>query len=84
MEELQAKIDAKKQEIKARYKDVINEISNRRNVDVGVAYDMLIATGRGGTDADGIEFDRVAFQKDYEEIKCLSKAMAIMQGLIVD
>lgn len=76
MEELKEKYAEKKQEIKEKFADVINEISVKHSVDVGVAYDMLVATCRGGDYAEGFDFDKEELKKDYEELLDLSVQIA--------
>lgn len=76
MEELREKYAQKKAEMREEYADVINEISTKHNVDVGVAFDMLLATCRGGDYADGFDFDREGLQKEYEELLDLSVQIA--------
>lgn len=70
--DLKEQYKAKADEMKEKYADVINEISAKHNVDVGVAFDMLKAVCRGGDYADGFEFDREALKKDYEELLHIS------------
>lgn len=84
MEELEQKINDKRVEIKEKFADVINEISAKHGVDVGVAFDMLLSTCRGGDYAEGFEFDRAELQKDYDELKEMSKEFATMKGLVVE
>lgn len=84
MEELEQKINDKRVEIKDKFADVINEISAKHGVDTGVAFDMLLSTCRGGDYAEGFEFDRAELQKDYDELKEMSKEFATMKGLVVE
>lgn len=83
MTEFEQKHEEKTKEIKEKYKEVINKISNKNNVDLGVAYNMLQASVRGGTYADGIEFDKEALKKDMEELEYYSLQNAINKGLKV-
>lgn len=84
MEDFEKLHEEKTKEMKEKYRDVINQISNKHGVDVGVAYNMLQATVRGGNYADGIEFDREALKKDMEELEFYSLQNAIKKGLKVD
>lgn len=81
MTEFEQKHAEKTKEMREKYKEVINEISNKHGVDVGIAYNMLQATVRGGTYADGIEFDREALKKDMDELEYYSLQNAIQKGL---
>ena len=45
----------KNEEMKEKYKEAITAISNKHNVDMGVAFDMLKAVCRGGDYLDGVE-----------------------------
>lgn len=68
MEELREKIVAKKEEIREKYADVINEVAVQNKVDCGVAFDMVLAVARGGEYTGEIEFDKEALKKDYAEL----------------
>lgn len=74
----------KSNEMKEKYADVINEISVVRNVDVGVAFDMLKAVCRGGEYLDGIETDinLDELKADYFELCGISEQIAQANGLI--
>ena len=76
LEELKEQYEAKARAMKEKYADVINEISTKHNVDVGVAFDMLKATCRGGNYAEGFEFDRQELMKDYLELADISDKIA--------
>ena len=60
-------------EIWTKWHDVIWAIATKYGVDVGVGYDMLMATGRGGEYDEGIEYDREGFLKDYEELMAMPR-----------
>lgn len=81
LHELYAK---KADEMKEKYADVINEISVARNVDVGVAFDMLLAVCRGGNYLEGIDTDinLEELNKDYFELCGISEQIAKANGLI--
>lgn len=70
---------AKNAEMKEKYKEVINAISDKQKVDVGVAFDMLKAVYRGGEnylEGIDIEFNRDELMKDCAESMELSIKIA--------
>lgn len=75
LHELYAK---KAEEIKEKYHEAIVAISNKHGVDVGVAYDMLKATCRGGNYLDGVEteINRDELKADYLELLAISDEIA--------
>ena len=96
MEDLKKQYAEKKEEMRKKYQDAINTISNAKGVDVGVAFDMLLAVCRGGDYADGI-VDAVAdtvngetevmldlddLNNDYFELCQISEKIARANGLI--
>jgi hypothetical protein len=92
MDELREQYAQKKQEMKDKYKDAINAISNARGVDVGVAFDMLLAVCRGGDYIDGVAdavngskevmLDIDDLNQDYYELCQISEKIARANGLI--
>ena len=74
---------AKKEEMKEKYKEAINAISDKHNVDVGVAFDMLEAVCRGGDYLDGIEVEvnKEELMRDYSEVIELSTKIADLLGI---
>ena len=81
MEDFEKKHEEKTKEMKEKYKEVIAEISRRHNVDLGVAYNMLQASVRGGSYADGIEYNKEELEKDMKELEYYSLQNAINKGL---
>lgn len=96
MDELKQQYAEKKDEMRKKYATVIDAISSARGVDVGVAFDMLLAVCRGGDYADGI-VDAVAdtvnggtevmldlddLNNDYFELCQISEKIARANGLI--
>lgn len=77
MEELRRKYAEKSAEMRAKYADIINEISCVHGVDTGIAFEMLKAVARGGNYADNIPFDKEELQKDYFELLHISEMIAI-------
>jgi len=73
--ELHAK---KKEEMKAKYADVITNIANKYNCDVGEALDRLEAIAKANLDkeevlyAADVEFDLVELIRDYAELRYYS------------
>lgn len=92
MDELRKKYAEKKNEIKNKYAEVINKIAMARGVDVGVAFDMLLAVCRGGDYLDGVAdavndgktvtFDLDELNADYFELASISEQIAKASGLI--
>ena len=95
MDELREKYAQKKNEMKEKYAEVINKIAIARGVDVGVAFEMLLAVCRGGDYLDGIVDtiadevnDNVAYldldelNADYFELASISEQIAKANGLI--
>ena len=92
MDELRKKYAEKKNEIKNKYAEVINKIAMARGVDIGVAFDMLLAVCRGGDYLDGIAdavndgetvtFDLDELNADYFELASISEQIAKASGLI--
>lgn len=95
MDELRQKYADKKNEMKEKYAEVINKIAIARGVDVGVAFEMLLAVCRGGDYLDGIVDtiadevnDNVAYldldelNADYFELASISEQIAKANGLI--
>lgn len=92
MDELKTKYAEKKNEIKNKYAEVINKIAMARGVDVGVAFDMLLAVCRGGDYLDGVAdavndgetvtFDLDELNADYFELASISEQIAKASGLI--
>lgn len=76
MEELRRKYAAKSAEMREKYADVINEISCKHGVDLGIAFEMLKAVARGGNYADGFNFDKEELVKDYLELLHISEMIA--------
>lgn len=68
MNEIRQKIAEKKQEIKEKYADLINEIASVQLVDAGVAFDMLLAICRGGDYKGDLEIDTDELKADYAEL----------------
>ena len=81
MEDLKEKYQKKAEEMKEKYADVINEISTKHNVDVGVVFDMLKAVARGGDYAEGFEFDVEGLKADYLELSAISDEIANANGI---
>lgn len=73
--ELHAK---KKEEMKEKYADIINDISVKYNVDLGEALDRLEAIAKANLDKEevlystDIEFDLVELIRDYAELRYYS------------
>lgn len=84
MEELRNKYAEKKSELREKYTEVINAISMARGVDVGVAFDMLLAVARGGAYLEGVDanVDIEELSKDYFELAKISEEIARANGLI--
>lgn len=96
MDELKKQYAEKKDEMRKKYSKVIDAISNVQNVDVGVAFEMLLAVCRGGNYIDGIidniadtvndeaeiEFDLDELNQDYFELCQISEKIAKANGLI--
>ena len=91
MDELKEKYNAKKEDIRKKYNDVIVKIAEAKGVDVGVAFDMLLAVCRGGDYIDGIVetidkekiyLDLDELNSDYFELACISTEIAKANGLI--
>lgn len=95
MDDLKQKYADKKSEMRAKYEEVINKIAIARGVDVGVAFEMLLAVCRGGNYIDGIvdtEADDVnegvayldldELNADYFELASISEQIAKASGLI--
>ena len=98
MDELKQKYADKKNEMREKYADVIEKIANARGVDLGVAFDMLLAVCRGGDYLDGIDlidnvadvvnegetvaFDLDDLNADYFELASLSEQIAKASGLL--
>ena len=68
---MKEKREAKIEEMKENYADVINEIAVLNGVDLGVGFDMLLAICRGGEYQGDIEIDTEELKKDYEELLAL-------------
>ena len=83
-EKMSLKEDYKKkeEELKAKWHDVIVKIAEKNGVDMGVGYDMLRATARGGDYAEGIEFDREDFNNDYFDLMLIGNELAKEEGLL--
>lgn len=95
MDDLKQKYADKKSEMRAKYEEVINKIAIARGVDVGVAFEMLLAVCRGGDYLDGIDlannvadsgevvaFDLDELNADYFELASISEQIAKASGLI--
>ena len=84
MEELKQKYAEKKSAMREKYQDVINKIAMARGVDVGVAFDMLLAVARGGDYLDGVDavIDLEEFNADYFELAKISEDIARANGLL--
>lgn len=68
----------KKEEMKEKYADVINDIAVKYNVDLGEALDRLEAIAKANLDKEeilysaDIEFDLVELIRDYAELRYYS------------
>ena len=76
MEELRKKYAEKTAEMKEKYADAITKIAISQGVDLGVAFEMLKATCRGGDYLGDAEVDTEELKKDYEELAGISDAIA--------
>lgn len=98
MNELRQKYAEKKSSMRKKYADVVNKIAMARGVDVGVAFEMLLAVCRGGDYLNGIDlsdnvadvvnggetiaFDLDELNADYFELCQLSEQIARANGLL--
>lgn len=82
MEELRLAYAEKNNAFRKKYEKVIYDIAMARGVDLGIGFDMLKATARGGNYCDGIDVDLEELKKDYYEIACISEEIARMSGMI--
>lgn len=94
MEDLRTKYAEKKSSMREKYADVINKIAMAKGVDVGVAFEMLLAVCRGGDYLDGIDannvdangetivFDLDELNADYFELCQISEEIAKANGLL--
>lgn len=86
MEELKEKYALKKEEMREKYAEVVNKIAIAKGVDVGVAFDMLLAVARGGDYLEGVEldepFDYDALNVDYFELASISLEIAKLNGIV--
>lgn len=76
MDELKEKYITKNEEMKEKYQEAIIAVSRKHSVDLGVAFDMLKAVCRGADYADGIDYDKEGFLKDYLELAEISEKIA--------
>lgn len=82
---LQEQYVEKKEEIKRKYELPIRLLGIANGVDVGVAFDMLEANFRHGeAKADYKYINEEEAQKDFDELRELSRQRAIELGLIVE
>ena len=82
MEELRLEFAQKNNAFREKYKDLIYDVAMARGVDLGIAFDMVKATARGGNYCDGLQYDLQALKEDYYEIACLSEEIARANGII--
>lgn len=69
MDELREKYAKKAEEMKEKYHDAIVEISKTQDVDMGVAFDMLLSTCSGGDYLGDAQIDAEELKKDWEELE---------------
>lgn len=68
----------KKQEMREKYADVINDLSVKYNVDLGVALDYLEAIAKANLDKEevlyvaDVEYNMVELIRDYAELRYYS------------